>query len=177
MLFHQTALNLYRKLNSSLKDTCNWTDPEDFVPCGADRTLSRISGDGAMLNHTTGGLNLGSWSAFTRTLFTGDTRGEAWPPEFKTPVCNLEVPVYNSGAKKWILGPLFYIFSKKCPALLHMTWILYFFHILLISLVSSFYYIFHVFMSRLILSVKIEVKYFLCFIRWKNVWELINISM
>ena len=44
-------------------------------------------------------------------------------------------------AKQWILGPLFYIFSKKFSASLHSAWILLFFPILLVSLCSLFIHI------------------------------------
>ena len=35
------------------------------------------------------------------------------PPDFESPVYNLETPVYIFGAKQWILGFLLHIFSKN----------------------------------------------------------------
>ena len=70
----------------------------------------------------------------------------SWPFLIKeTPwPLDLEAPVYNLRAKQWILGPLFYIFSKKFPASLCSAWILFIFPILLVSLCSLFhsYFIF-----------------------------------
>ena len=87
-------------------------------------------------------------------------------------------------AKKWILGPLFYIFSKKFSASLCSAWISFYFPILLVSLCSLLhsYYIFlcayfYIIMTQAItfLVCKDWSEVFLHTLLHKNVWELINI--
>ena len=62
------------------------------------------------------------------TVCTSRSRGPRGAKAPQPP--DLEAPVYTLRAIQWMLGPLFYIFS------LRWAWILYFFHILLLSFCS-----------------------------------------
>ena len=72
-------------------------------------------------------------------------------------------------AKQWILGPIFYIFSKKFSAWLHLAWILFLFPILLVSLCLLFYSYF-IFLCAYFYIIMTQAITFLACIDWSKVF-------
>ena len=115
---------------------------------------------------------------------SGSRRGARGPGllthRFGGPAVQFRGPSVQFESKIMNFRALVFIFSKKFPALLHLASILYFFHILLVSICSVFYLmciLLHYIDSshKFFLSVKTEVKYFCIHYYTKMFEELINI--
>ena len=79
------------------------------------------------------------WLCLFKDYSTSGCRGgPPWPPDLETPDIQFGGPVYNLRVKQWILGPFFHIFSKKISSLALLS-ITFTFHILLVSLCTSFH--------------------------------------
>ena len=90
--------------------------------------------------------------------------GSPWPPDLEAPVIQFGGPVYNLRAKQLILGPFFYIFSKKFLASLCSASVSHF----------IFFYSHHFIIHLLMCILPHHIDWSKVFLH-KNVWELINI--